>query len=85
MVQFTIAGNVAKIGLNITKRFRGQGYGLEIVRVSSKYILNKFRDIRKLEALIKKSNTVSIKTFTNAGYHKVKEKLDILYFEFLNN
>lgn len=65
------------IDYSIDSRFRGQGFGKEIVKL----LLNKFNSF-KFKAIVKKQNNASINIFINLGFKRIDvESEDFYYFE----
>jgi len=65
--------NGAEINIAVTEKFRGQGYGTDIIRESSIMFLSEFTRCSDIYAYIKSDNTASIRSFTKAGYVLQKE------------
>lgn len=58
----------AIVSINLAKEHRGKGFAQEILQELERAALRWDRSIRELEAVIKKNNFASIKTFVRAGY-----------------
>ncbi len=58
----------AEINVAVTERFRGRGYGSEILKKSSERFFSDFPDCGKIHAFIKSDNKASIRSFEKAGY-----------------
>jgi UDP-2,4-diacetamido-2,4,6-trideoxy-beta-L-altropyranose hydrolase len=71
-VRFDIEGDSkeAIISVNIDQRYRGKGYGRELIRTASQRLLV-FHDIDTIHAYIKQENIPSVKAFLRAGYNNL--------------
>lgn len=58
----------AEVSIAVTKKFRGRGYGSEILQKASAIFLEKFPKCRKIYAYIKANNQASFNSFEKAGY-----------------
>ena len=71
--------HTAVISISIDEKQRGKGYSNKIIKIAIDYYQNKFKEM-KIEALIKKNNTFSIRSFENAGF-KFSKSLKFQNFE----
>jgi len=85
MLRFDINKGVAKISINIGKKFRGKHYGTEALRVASRIFLRKYKTVNKILAQIKKDNILSIVAFVQVGYKLVGQEKDLLKFVYSIN
>ncbi len=75
MVRFDLDANKATISIIISKEFRGQGFGSNIIEYGSNELFN-ITGIKEINAYIKSNNKNSIRAFKNAGY--IDEGFDII-------
>lgn len=82
-----LSDNSAEVNIAVTEKFRGQGYGTEIIRKSSVMFLSEFSKCVDIYAYIKSDNTASIRGFTKAGYvfqketeHKGNKCVEMIFF-----
>lgn len=61
----------AIIGVLVDKKYRGKGYSKRMIKIASDLYQKQFNE-RTIEALIKKTNIFSIKSFEAAGFEFVK-------------
>ena len=66
-VRFDLKGSQATISVSLSRKFRGQGYGSELIRLSSQKIFE-VSNADVIHAYIKKENVVSLKAFQKAGF-----------------
>ena len=66
-------GGDAEINIAVTEKFRGKGYGTDIIHKSSIKFLEEFSECARIFAYIKSDNIASIRSFTKAGYVFQKE------------
>lgn len=69
VVRFEVAEQLATISIAIAARFRGQGYGQQLIEESSRRILQR-PDVRCVRALVKPSNAASHRAFLAAGFRE---------------
>ena len=73
-VRYDVEGIKATISINLDRKFRGQGYGSLLLRLSSKKIFN-LLEVTVIDAYIKKKNVASFKAFQSAGFIYKKDAL----------
>ncbi len=67
---------VAETGISIDRRFRGRGFGSELIRRGVR-MLFELSDVDTVHALIRKENPASRKAFRGAGFvHLMDERID---------
>ncbi len=64
--------NIYIIGISIAKEYRGKGYAVELLKLSSNFFLSNNID-QTIYAYIKSNNIASIKSFLKAGFVFEKE------------
>lgn len=80
-VRFDKNDNEATVSISITPEFRGQGYGVKILKcVSEKMVVE--NKIKKIKADIKIENKASKKIFEKAGYILKEKDSDKLRYEY---
>ena len=67
---------VCKIGINICPKYRGKGYGKQIIIKTIELITTQYPNMIKIIAQIKSVNTISYRLFLSCGF-KYKEKKTI--------
>lgn len=82
-----LGGNAAEVNIAVTEKFRGKGYGSEILLKSSLQFIDKFPECEKICAFIKPDNLASIHSFIKAGYvfqrdtdHKGQKCLEMIFY-----
>lgn len=63
----------AEINIAVMEKFRGKGYGTDIIHKSSVMFFGEFPECARIFAYIKSDNAASIRSFTKAGYVFQKE------------
>lgn len=71
-VRIDKSNNETIIGISIDEKFRGHGFGAEMLRQSTADYFKKSRE-KYIVAYIKNENTASIKQFTKAGFSDASE------------
>jgi len=66
-VRFDLKGNQATISISLSRKFRGRGYGSNLIQLASQKILE-VSNVDVIHAYVKKENVVSLKAFQKAGY-----------------
>ena len=64
--------NVAEVAISVAPEFRGHGYAVELLQ-ATEIPATLSLDVKRLWALILRTNIASIKTFTRAGYTFIGE------------
>lgn len=80
-VRFDKINNEADISISITPKFRGKGYGAKIIEATSKKVF-KEKDIKKINAYVKKENIASQTIFEKAGFILKEENSDKMRYEY---
>ncbi len=82
-----LSGGEAEINIAVTEKFRGKGYGSEILRKSSMQFFSEFPECGKIRAFIKPDNLASTRSFIKAGYvfqretdHKGQKCLEMIFY-----
>lgn len=70
----------ATISLNVAKEHRGKGNALKILKELEVTAIEWDSNIHTLQAIIKKENTISLKTFIKAGFKECSENDEIIVF-----
>lgn len=60
----------SEVHIGIMEEYTGKGYGKEVIRMITEYAFNEL-NIHSIRALIRESNTASMKTFESIGYKRV--------------
>jgi RimJ/RimL family protein N-acetyltransferase len=71
-VRFQRAENGAKISISIMKKYRNLGVGKIVMDLAVGYLLS-HSAIHTIRALVKKSNSASMRFFEKCGYYRVKD------------
>lgn len=66
-IRFDKNDGEADISISIAQKFRGKGYGVEILKLTSKKVIDE-NNIKKINAYVKIENEVSKIIFEKAGY-----------------
>jgi len=61
----------AVISISIDKKFRSKGYGVVLIRKTSKILFNE-SNVRRVHAYVKQDNNASANVFTKAGFKKLE-------------
>lgn len=67
-IRFDIKGYYAEINISIEKDFRGKGFSKQLIFNASYKLFHDKPNVNFINAIIKPTNTPSIKAFTKAGY-----------------
>jgi spore coat polysaccharide biosynthesis protein SpsF len=78
-IRYDVGVIFANISLNISKNFRGLGYGSKIIKKSEKFLKRKIIIISR----IKKENKISLKIFKNNNYRVIKNHNDFTLIKFI--
>ncbi|MCM8532288.1 MAG: GNAT family N-acetyltransferase [Lentisphaeraceae bacterium] len=74
----------ARISISIIAGMRGQGLASSIIHAGAEKMFKETK-FKKIEALIKKTNTASIKSFEKAGFLMAAEQDDLIKLELLRS
>lgn len=78
-IRYDVGVIFANISINISKNFRGFGYGSKIIKKSEKFLKRKIIIISR----IKKENKISLKIFKNNNYRVIKNHNDFILIKFI--
>lgn len=67
-VRFDIKGYYAEINISIEKDFRGKGFSKQLIFSASYKLFHEKPNVNFINAIIRPTNTPSIRAFTKAGY-----------------
>ncbi|MCM8542610.1 MAG: GNAT family N-acetyltransferase [Lentisphaeraceae bacterium] len=79
-----ISIDCARISISIVAEMRGQGLASNIIHAGAEKMFKETK-FKKIEALIKKTNTASIKSFEKAGFLMATEQDDLIKLELLRS
>lgn len=71
-VRFEIDSSSALISTSLAKEFRGYGLGSRVISAACKKAMD-LRDLNAIQAIIKRTNEISLKTFKQADFKKTRE------------
>ena len=70
-IRYDIKQENAVISISIDSKFRGKGYGVVLIRETSKRVFNR-SNVRRVHAYVKQDNNASTNVFTKAGFKKLE-------------
>ena len=84
-IRFDLLEGIAMISYSISKNFRGQGYGNEMLRVAINQFNGECLYCRNIYAKVKSENNASTKIFNNLGFSLDKKSDDSSLLYILDN
>ncbi|HLJ93363.1 MAG TPA: UDP-2,4-diacetamido-2,4,6-trideoxy-beta-L-altropyranose hydrolase [Gemmataceae bacterium] len=70
-VRGDVEGNVAIVSVSVDPRFRGSGYGTQLIRKGSERLFER-ANVDRIHAFIRQGNEASHRAFEKAGYREVE-------------
>lgn len=69
LVRFQIKGESAVLSVNVAPKFRGQGWGRELIAFATRSLV-RARSVRRVDALVKPDNQASVRLFEASGFRR---------------
>jgi ribosomal protein S18 acetylase RimI-like enzyme len=75
LVRFQLTDENALLSVNVAPKFRGQGWGRELITLST-HSLVRARSVRRVDAFVKPDNHRSVRLFEASGFRNAgKERV----------
>jgi UDP-2,4-diacetamido-2,4,6-trideoxy-beta-L-altropyranose hydrolase len=71
-IRYSVEGKNATVSFSIAQEYRNLGYGSKVLRVAALKLFYE-TEVEDILAFVKADNSVSFKTFQNAGFKKIEE------------
>lgn len=71
-IRYSIEGYKAIVSLSIDAKYRSLGYGSEVLRIAARKLFHE-TSVEEIMAFVKDENSISLKTFMNAGFKETEE------------